>query len=398
MLNVNLLPFLLLGFVFLIGCSPYSVEGNLVSSPSSQEVEETREVVGTIVITSPGIEVNACCPGGGHTVGTDFEWSQNGEGILLGDSLINITHFIQDEESITRGGLQGAIYSPTLSPDNHTVAYASYLPSDPEGNSFDLPPLSVRAIYLTGENDTPQLIHTVAPPYWIFALEWSPKGDQIAIQIVEGNDNVRLYILNINDSSFVTLVDSVGVESFQWHPSGESIAFIGKSENPSNEQPQYDFEIYLADIRTQSWEQITNIGPCIGSPAWSPDGTRLAFAGIQDSNNEIFVFNGQTKEMINVTNSKGHDSSPSWSPDGQQVIYTSFDDSGEKTQEICVVNVAGSSHSCLTHTPDIDEDKAQWSPDGQWIAFFAEDQASTNLIIMRPDGSEQFSLITLPDN
>ena len=102
-------------------------------------------------------------------------------------------------------------------------------------------------------------------------------------------------------------------------------------------------------------------------PAWSPDGTRIAFRSHRDGNEEVYLMNADGTEQVNLTQSPGADYSPAWSPDGSQIAFTS---SREKQGglDIWVMNADGSEPRRVTKEPGIQE-YPSWSPDGQQLAF-----------------------------
>ena len=103
----------------------------------------------------------------------------------------------------------------------------------------------------------------------------------------------------------------------------------------------------------------------VQTPAWSPDGRKLAFVSRRDGNSEIYVMNADGSGQENLTRQPASDSHPSWSPDGRKIVFVSRRDGNS---EIYVMNADGSGLRNVTRTPSNDLDPA-WSPDGRAIAF-----------------------------
>jgi Tol biopolymer transport system component len=131
----------------------------------------------------------------------------------------------------------------------------------------------------------------------------------------------------------------------------------------------------------------------VQTPAWSPDGRKLAFVSERDGNAEIYVMNADGSEQENLTRQPASDSHPSWSPDGRKLAFVSRRDGNS---EIYVMNADGSGLRNLTRTPSADRDPA-WSPDGRAIAFVQECMprpgdprwrcGATYLYVVNADGS-----------
>ena len=81
------------------------------------------------------------------------------------------------------------------------------------------------------------------------------------------------------------------------------------------------------------------------SPAWSPDGSRIAFESFRDRNHEIYVMNADGSDVIQLTDNRGFDRSPAWSPDGSRIA---FDSDRDGNDEIYVMNADGSGQTNLT--------------------------------------------------
>ena len=109
-----------------------------------------------------------------------------------------------------------------------------------------------------------------------------------------------------------------------------------------------------------------------GNPAWSPDGTKIAFVSIRDANNEIYVMNVDGSGQKNLTNDPGNDGPPSWSPDGTMIAFAS---SQGEADEIFVMNADGLNKLRLADSPGgIDDDafRPTWSADSSKIAFTSD--------------------------
>jgi Tol biopolymer transport system component len=140
----------------------------------------------------------------------------------------------------------------------------------------------------------------------------------------------------------------------------------------------------------------------VQTPAWSPDGRKLAFVSERDGNAEIYVMNADGSEQENLTRQPASDSHPSWSPDARKLAFVSRRDGNS---EIYVMNADGSGLRNLTRTPSADRDPA-WSPDGRAIAFVQECMprpgdprwrcGGTYLYVVNADGSGLRRLTTHP--
>ena len=91
------------------------------------------------------------------------------------------------------------------------------------------------------------------------------------------------------------------------------------------------------------------------SPAWSPDGKRLAFESLRDGNHEIYVMNADGSDQTNLTKNPASDRSPAWSLDGKRIA---FDSDRDGDDEIYVMNADGSDVTRLTDNP-VEADEAE---------------------------------------
>src|SRR5687768_3589507 len=145
-------------------------------------------------------------------------------------------------------------------------------------------------------------------------------------------------------------------------------------------------EIYSANPDGSARTNLTNTLGDDREPAWSADGTKVAFASNRDGNSEIYVMNADGTGPVRVTNNSVGDFEPSWSPSGAHIVFTSNRDGNE---EIYKIAVDGTGEMRLTTDPARDH-QPDWSPDGRRIAFTSsrKRQLWTDVFTMTPDGGD----------
>lgn len=157
-----------------------------------------------------------------------------------------------------------------------------------------------------------------------------------------------------------------------------------------------DNEIYLRRADGTIVQLTHNRAPDYGA-VWSRDGRRLAFVSSRDGDDEIFVMNvdgsGQRQLTRNSKAANGapaSDRAPAWSPDGSRIAFASTRDGGES--EIYRMNADGTGQVRLTRTAAHVTDHApSWSPGGHYIVFSSDRASVFNVEIyrMRMNGTEQ---------
>jgi len=104
------------------------------------------------------------------------------------------------------------------------------------------------------------------------------------------------------------------------------------------------------------------------SPSWSPDRTRLAYAGYEHGRSAIYVHTLATGQIRGLVSEKGINGSPAWSPDGKSLAMTL---SYEGSPDIYLVDLDSGSRRRLTDHSGVDTEPA-WSPDGSKIVFTSD--------------------------
>ena len=121
-----------------------------------------------------------------------------------------------------------------------------------------------------------------------------------------------------------------------------------------------------------------------GSPAWSPDGKRIAFYSERDGNAEIYVMNADGSGVTRLTRTAADEGYPSWSPDGRTIT---FDSDRDGNFEIYAMDADGGNPRRLTTHPARDV-SASWSPDGAGIAFMSDRGGGFDAYRMPPAGGD----------
>src|SRR5262245_25585332 len=83
-----------------------------------------------------------------------------------------------------------------------------------------------------------------------------------------------------------------------------------------------DWELWIYDIDTGRWSQVTHDAGEDFEGKWSPDGTRLVFTSTRDDQKDIWTIDLKTGAERRLTTSPEDDEYPTWSPDGKSIVYT----------------------------------------------------------------------------
>ena len=142
-------------------------------------------------------------------------------------------------------------------------------------------------------------------------------------------------------------------------------------------------------------------GKSVRAPAWSPDGTTLAYMSDPAGTGQFDVYTikpgGDPTVLVKTDVSELN---PNWSPDGKTIVFVR--DKGQSKSydnEIIKVDVASKVVSPPLTDNDVQDGNPVWSPDGKQICFYRALEASAttgyHLWIMNADGSGQTDL--MPD-
>jgi Tol biopolymer transport system component len=156
-----------------------------------------------------------------------------------------------------------------------------------------------------------------------------------------------------------------------WSPDGSRIAFASERTG--------DWDIYVINKDGTGLTRLTTSSRRDSAPAWSPDGTRIAFQRGTNSLFKIYVMKAARESQTNIpkrltTSGSGvREWNPAWSPNGSRIAFASdqIDQSGNlsgNAQQLYSIRADGSGQNQLTFTKFTAVEMA-WSPDGTKIAF-----------------------------
>jgi TolB protein len=196
------------------------------------------------------------------------------------------------------------------------------------------------------------------------------SGGAIAFTL-RRNSNTDIYAINDVDRQLVRLTyDPAEDRDPAWSPDGQYIAFTSNRSN--------NWDIYLLDLVSGALIRLTQNPGFDGNPSWSPDGQYIAFESERRGSLDIYVMSTSGGDQRLITTDRAPDYEPSWSPDSRAIAFTSFRDG---SKDIYLHLVETRETITVTNSPDVDEDHADWSPDGTQLAYVSGPRGNPSIQI-----------------
>ena len=191
---------------------------------------------------------------------------------------------------------------------------------------------------------------------------------------------VRRYNLVVADSDGEnpnTIVTSIEpMMSPAWSPDGRRLAYVSFE----NKLPQ----VFVQELASGRREVVSSRNGVNGAPAWSPDGTKLALAlSTYEGNLDLYVLELRTRKLTRLTTSPAIDTEPSWFPDGRRIAFTSDRGGGPQIYE---VDAEGKGTRRLSFEGDWNA-RPVVAPDGRSIALITREDGQFRVGVMDARGA-----------
>jgi TolB protein len=185
-------------------------------------------------------------------------------------------------------------------------------------------------------------------------LDTIRQGQLDGLSYVSPASDLRLTAHRIADRIYEKLTGERGVFSTR-------IAYVVQTSRNS-------WELHIADADGANPQSALRSREPIISPAWSPDGSRLAYVSFETGKPVVYVHTVATGARKAVANFRGSNSAPAWSPDGKTLAVTL---TREGNSQVFLMEADGGNVRRLTTSSGIDTEPS-FSPDGKSIYFTSD--------------------------
>ncbi|MGH8671979.1 MAG: Tol-Pal system beta propeller repeat protein TolB [Burkholderiales bacterium] len=176
--------------------------------------------------------------------------------------------------------------------------------------------------------------------------------------VLKNGENFRLEVADADGYGAQTvLATRKPIISPAWSPDGSQLAYVSfEGKRPT---------IYIQNMATGQRRMLLRDGASSSAPAWSPDGQRLCIVLTRDGNSQLYLVRSDGSGLQRLTRSASIDTEPSWSPDGKWLLFTS---SRGGAPQIYRMPSGGGAAERMTFEGSYNV-SPRYSPDGKSFAF-----------------------------
>jgi len=198
-------------------------------------------------------------------------------------------------------------------------------------------------------------------------LDTHKQSQLLGQSVVSKGDQVRAIAHRIADMIYEKFTGDAGVFSTR-------ISYINREGKVNR--------LVVADSDGYGEQSVLTLKEPIMSPAWSPDGSHLAYVTFEQGRAVTYVQSLFTRQRFVLAAFPGSNSSPAWAPDGKQLAIVLTRDG---TSSIYLVRPDGSGLRRITFSDAIDTEPS-FSPDGRFLLFSSDRGGSVQIYRMPADG------------
>ena len=186
----------------------------------------------------------------------------------------------------------------------------------------------------------------------------------------------RLIVSDADGANPIVVADSPEpLMSPAWSPDGRRIAYVSFEGAQSS--------IYIQTLRTGDRERVSARAGINGAPVFSPDGTRLALTlSRSEGNSDIYMLELATQVLTRLTQHSAIDTEAVWAPDGESIYFTSGRAGGPQIYQVAAM--AGARAQRVTFEGSYNA-RPRISPGGDRLAVVHEDRGNYRIALVDPD-------------
>jgi len=221
-----------------------------------------------------------------------------------------------------------------------------------------------------------------------FSSNQKDESPQISYTLPPGFSDQVVFQSDIDGDPELFLLSQAGIRKLtennipDWYPlfspDGKKILYQSKPEN--------EWQLFILTLDTGKIERVFHEKGNFRHPCWAPDGNAIAFDTDMWGGGEIAKFDLEKRIITRLTDTSGDNILPHWSPDGKTIAF-----SGHRLYgwQVYTLDLSTNKTKKVTGRGNC---RADWSPDGHWLAYVSNNKKKYDIFLIKPDGSDMHPL------